>query len=505
MERTSDAARAHTPGTKSKSTEGDEPHTGGAVGALQALMAAGGNQAMVQLAAAGSAGSGGPPGVRAAAAEGVSDGGGPLPHGSAIQQAFGRHDVSGVKAHTGGAARQASEAIGAQAYATGEDVAFRDAPDLHTAAHEAAHVVQQRQGVTLGGGVGRVGDRYERQADEVADRVVRGESAEPLLDGAGGGATADRPVQRLALPGAAVQLTQYGDPSAAAIAKLMSDAGISNFGPYVWDDTNASAPMFKLSASFTGWTVEDCLNAPRYEPEDPSKTVAGEKGKSSLVASRRKKAMAAIFGSTQGVVDAILAHDGGKTPRAIASLAAEDGYSGGHTSERHILGAGKMVGHGEVAERAAFWYVGGVRMDLDDAGRASVFSSASGALTAVQAAVTSDLAANWATHRRSLAKNTQVKITVAATVPVVAYTKSDAPPGTPYPTTDRPKYMGGSGDRELYAGHYTGASSDPNAPDAKKAPLTAGGSATWGNVYVIVDPKSSAPGGWAIYTAYPKP
>jgi hypothetical protein len=40
--------------------------------------------------------------------------------------------------------------------------------------------------VQLKGGVGEVGDEYERHADEVADRVVRGESAEALLDGMAG-------------------------------------------------------------------------------------------------------------------------------------------------------------------------------------------------------------------------------------------------------------------------------------------------------------------------------
>jgi hypothetical protein len=52
-------------------------------------------------------------------------------------------------------------------------------------------VVQQRAGVQLKGGVGEVGDRYERHADDVADRVVQGKSAESLLDQfAGGGAAA---------------------------------------------------------------------------------------------------------------------------------------------------------------------------------------------------------------------------------------------------------------------------------------------------------------------------
>ena len=61
---------------------------------------------------------------------------------------------------------------------------------MNTAAREAAHVVQQRSGVQLKGGVGEAGDAYERHADAVADRVVAGRSAEALLDGgAAGGPT----------------------------------------------------------------------------------------------------------------------------------------------------------------------------------------------------------------------------------------------------------------------------------------------------------------------------
>ena len=129
--------------------------------------------------------------IRETAQAGLSGGGGgALPHASAIQQSFGRHDVGSISAHVGGRAGEAAEAMGAEAYATGSSVAFRKSPDLHTTAHEAAHVVQQRAGVSLAGGVGSVGDRHEQHADAVADRVVRGESAESLLDQYGGGASA---------------------------------------------------------------------------------------------------------------------------------------------------------------------------------------------------------------------------------------------------------------------------------------------------------------------------
>ncbi|HCH66892.1 MAG: hypothetical protein CL927_09010 [Deltaproteobacteria bacterium] len=120
--------------------------------------------------------------VHRAAAQGIQGAVSPLPHLQTIQASFGSHDVSQISAHMGARATEASAAMGAQAYATGNHVVFGSPPDLHTAAHEAAHVVQQRAGVSLKGGVGAVGDRYEQHADRVADAVVAGVSAEPILN-----------------------------------------------------------------------------------------------------------------------------------------------------------------------------------------------------------------------------------------------------------------------------------------------------------------------------------
>ncbi len=126
--------------------------------------------------------------VHAAAARGLEAPAQRLPFLDQIQRSFGAdHDVSGVQAHVGGAAAEASASMGASAYATGNHVAFGGSPDLHTAAHEAAHVVQQAHGVNLYGGVGEVGDSYEQNADAVADRVVAGASASDLLPAAAGG------------------------------------------------------------------------------------------------------------------------------------------------------------------------------------------------------------------------------------------------------------------------------------------------------------------------------
>lgn len=145
-----------------------------------------------------------PASVHAAADQGIAGPGGALPFGDQIQASFGSHDISGVRAHTDGAAQSASAAMGASAYAKGDAVAFGSTPDLHTAAHEAAHVVQQRGGVQLKGGVGEDGDAYEQHADAVADKVVAGESAEPLLSSMTGAsdshAVQSKAVQKLGVP-----------------------------------------------------------------------------------------------------------------------------------------------------------------------------------------------------------------------------------------------------------------------------------------------------------------
>jgi len=162
--------------------------------------------------------------VHKAAARGVAGAGGKLPHVDKIQQSFGSHDVSGIKAAVGGQAKEASEAIGAEAYASGDKVAFKDSPDLHTAAHEAAHVVQQRAGVSLTGGVGKEGDKYEQHADAVADAVVAGTSAESLLDSVAGDAPGvqQKAVQRSASGAASDFLGQGYFAQADGMAELGS-------------------------------------------------------------------------------------------------------------------------------------------------------------------------------------------------------------------------------------------------------------------------------------------
>ncbi|HWU89117.1 MAG TPA: DUF4157 domain-containing protein, partial [Kofleriaceae bacterium] len=151
--------------------------------------------------------------IQDTAAKGVEGAGSPLPHLDQIQTSFGRHDVTSVQAHVGAAAASANAQMGSEAYATGSKVAFSGAPSLHTAAHEAAHVVQQRAGIDVADGVGQEGDEHERHADEVADAVVQGKSAEGLLDMVAGGQ--DHALEQL--------LVQYKRPAPVEV-----DAGAAN-------------------------------------------------------------------------------------------------------------------------------------------------------------------------------------------------------------------------------------------------------------------------------------
>jgi hypothetical protein len=156
--------------------------------------------------------------THAIAADGVSGAGGQLPHAERIIASVGeqhRATIEGISAHIGGPAGDASRAIHADAYATGNQIAFAATPDVGLAAHEATHVIQQQAGVQLKGGVGQAGDAYEQQADAVAGAVERGESAVHLLEhgpAAAGRSTgsgvqrqvAVRPVPAQAQPDAAV-------------------------------------------------------------------------------------------------------------------------------------------------------------------------------------------------------------------------------------------------------------------------------------------------------------
>jgi len=194
------------------------------------------------------------------AARGTQGSGSALPYGDAIQTAFGRHDVSSVQAYSGGAAAEANTAMGAEAYASGNNIAFKDTPSLHTAAHEAAHVVQQRAGVSLDGGVGKAGDSYEQHADSVADAVVSGQSAEGLLDQmAGGGGASGVQQKAVQMDTSADNMSEVGGsselPSQDGSATVVGSATSSE---YAFDNSFTPALIDALEKN-PGLGLDDVL------------------------------------------------------------------------------------------------------------------------------------------------------------------------------------------------------------------------------------------------------
>ena len=144
------------------------------------------------------------------AAKGIQGLGRPLTHLNTIQKAFGHHDVSAMREHTGPEAKNSLEILGAKGFSSNGHMAFVGNPDLYTQVHEAAHGVQQAGsggGLQLKGGIGEAGDQYEQHADAVAEKVSRGESVESLLDEVADGPTKvsagavsdDAPVQMMHL------------------------------------------------------------------------------------------------------------------------------------------------------------------------------------------------------------------------------------------------------------------------------------------------------------------
>ncbi|SAL27778.1 eCIS core domain-containing protein [Caballeronia humi] len=116
---------------------------------------------------------------RAAFEQATSRPPGELPYRSTLERSFGT-SFGGVQAHLGtDEAKSGLRLLGAQAAASGERIAFRDAsPSLGLVAHEAAHVVQQR---AAGGPVqlkalnlGAASGDAEARADAAAAAVVAG-------------------------------------------------------------------------------------------------------------------------------------------------------------------------------------------------------------------------------------------------------------------------------------------------------------------------------------------
>ena len=105
-----------------------------------------------------------------------------------MEPRFG-HDFSQVRVHTGAHASESAQALNAIAYTGNSNIVFAEGhyqpasnEGRRLLAHELAHVVQQHASVGLKDALGQAGDAYERHAEAVANLVVDGKQAEPLLD-----------------------------------------------------------------------------------------------------------------------------------------------------------------------------------------------------------------------------------------------------------------------------------------------------------------------------------
>ena len=104
---------------------------------------------------------------------------------SQMESAFGE-SFGDVRVHAGGRAGEVAGELDALAFTRGRDIYFKEGeynPSTREGqellAHELAHVVQQRGGSSSrGASVGPAGDTFEREADEVAASVMRGERAQ---------------------------------------------------------------------------------------------------------------------------------------------------------------------------------------------------------------------------------------------------------------------------------------------------------------------------------------
>ncbi|MGI5473090.1 eCIS core domain-containing protein [Streptomyces sp. CA-132043] len=119
-------------------------------------------------------------------------------------------DFSDVRLHTGPAAAASANEIGARAYTSGSHIVVGDGgSDRHTLAHELTHVIQQRKGPVAGTdngaglSVSDPSDRFEREAEETAAKVMSAPPAETTAPAAqqaeqtqASGPSAEHAVQR---------------------------------------------------------------------------------------------------------------------------------------------------------------------------------------------------------------------------------------------------------------------------------------------------------------------
>ena len=165
----------------------------------------------------------------------------PLSERIPMERHFGQ-SFQHVRIHADTRANDVAESLGAYAFTYGNHIVFaagRFRPNTlfgrRLLAHELTHVVQQRAGLdqdTIGRGLGATGDRYEREADHSADRLISG------LQKAG--------VPHTALPNASLAHRQLApsNTSIGAAIQTYSGTAAASYATKWWSSTNSTYGRF---------------------------------------------------------------------------------------------------------------------------------------------------------------------------------------------------------------------------------------------------------------------
>lgn len=237
------------------------------------------------------------------------------------------------------------------------------------------------------------------------------------------------------------------------------------------------------------------------------------------------------------VLDAMKAHNHGKTPRPFVSVVTEDAYGAAehaHTTSRHVIGGAEAPDEDAVAARAAFGMLGGLVGGAVKGAytiTASAFKTVADANMDVGNAIAGELTKNWNNHRMDIITKGGIDLQVArAGGQIIAYETTNA--GGKWPDVEKPTYLvpGSKGQKPLYypdprwdkwaAGPggwirgplaWVGAAvwggppfSAAQTNKLKGQPLTIDVSAKLKNVNVrILASDTPAYHGWFIHSAYP--
>ena len=459
-------------------------------------------------------------------------------------------NLSDVRVHTSGDSAAAAEGMSAKAFTVGNDVHFGSGqfqPGTKQGdqllAHELTHVVQgQKSGVQRkaddaagsdekGAEVSDPSEPAEKEADAVGDHVADQLHGKKDADGkkdgdakaAAPGAKGAKPAQisaklvqrkifrawidKAALPG----------PQKAPTTDLkhphLVELGITNLGPYRYFPMTGLFQYTLPAALPDVWN--DALATTNYVPEAPPKPQAGVTPASKP--DRITKAKQKIPG-----IDAILAVNGGATPRAFTSVAQEDTLGtveDAHNVQRHCISAASdMKSPDEVALRAAFGMIGGNVQGVYTP-TASAFASVADADASLGPVVNAHMTGQWTTLKFNLAAGKGPgNVTLAGGVSGAVIFKSAD--GAQLPEAEVPKYLAKKpihvGARPLFAGDarwqtwWNGNPPERTAWEAKHGkgnvppPLTtnASGSVT-GMTGRIVASTTAGTGGWVLHAGWP--